>query len=197
MIKPRLLTHVVPLAVLLAVLGVYLSIDVQIHFFLHLFLGGTTALLIANVFGLRTGRFPPALVIVTIGAVVNAVPDVLYLYFHVAHAPWMDLFQWHIETHFMVGFPTSWYLIFLLALAAYFAAQVIPASKPALRAAPLAAVVAVVMASVVYAHERVPEGVISADHPGHLIGWVTPLVGTAIILLPPQFRRRRAPAETA
>jgi hypothetical protein len=125
---------------------------------------------------------------------INAVPDVLYLYFHVAHAPWMDLFQWHIETHFMVGFPVSWYLIFLLALGAYFTAQVVPRTNPIVRAAPLAALVTAMAVSVVYAHERVPEGVISGNHPGHLFGWIAPVLTTAVVLLLPRFRPPAAAA---
>jgi hypothetical protein len=178
-------------------LGVYISLAVQIHFFLHLLLGGTIALLVATAIGLGTGWFPPWLPLITVGAVVNAVPDVLYLYFHVAHSPWMDIFTWHVETHFMAAFPVSWYLLFLLALAGYFAAQVPHAAAP-VRIAPFAFASAAVAASVVWAHERVPTGLINPDHRGHLLGFVLPVATTGTVLLIARGRRHRpAPADSA
>lgn len=36
----------------------------------------------------------------------------------------MDIFAWHVETYFMAGFPVSWNLLFVLALAAHFTARV-------------------------------------------------------------------------
>jgi hypothetical protein len=181
-------TVALPLLLLAVLLGVYASLAVQIHFFLHLFLGGTTALLVATAIGLGTGRFLPWLPVVTVGAVVNAVPDVLYLYFHVAHRPWMDIFTWHVETHFMPGFPTSWYLLFLLALAGYFAAQV-PTEHPAVRVAPFALAAAAVAGAVVWAHERIPSGLIDPDHRGHLLGLVLPVATTAVVLLAARGRK--------
>jgi hypothetical protein len=188
-------TVVLPLVILAVLLGVYISLAVQIHFFLHLLLGGTIALLVATAIGLGTGWFPPWLPLVTIGAVVNAVPDVLYLYFHVAHEPWMDVFTWHVETHFMPGFPASWYGLFLLALAAYFAAQAAPA--PAVRVAPFAVASAAVAGAVVWAHERVPVGLIDPDHRGHLLGFVLPVATTAVVLLAARGRRGRRVATPA
>jgi hypothetical protein len=184
-------TVVLPLVILVVLLGVYLSVAVQIHFFLHLLLGGTIALLVATAIGLGSGWFPPWLPLITIGAVVNAVPDVLYLYFHVAHSPWMDIFTWHIETHFMWGFPTSWYLLFLLSLGAYFVAQV-PRAGVAVTIAPFCIASAAVAASVVWAHERVPRGLINPDHRGHLLGFVLPVVTTVLVLLIARGRRPQA-----
>jgi hypothetical protein len=184
-------TVVLPVTILAVLLAVYVSLAVQIHFFLHLLLGGTIALLVATAIGLGTGWFPPWLPLITVGAIVNAVPDVLYLYFHVAHRPWMDIFTWHVETHFMAGFPVSWYLLFLLALAGYFAAQVQTAGG-ALRVVPFAVASAAVAASVVWAHERVPEGLIDPDHKGHLLGWVLPVLTTAAVLLAGRRRGRRS-----
>lgn len=181
-------TTVLPLVVLVVLLAVYLSVAVQIHFFLHLLLGGTIALLVATAIGLGSGWFPPWLPLITIGAVVNAVPDVLYLYFHVAHRPWMDIFTWHIETHFMAGFPVSWYLLFLLALAAYFVAQA-PNAGAVLTIAPFCLAAAAVAASVVWAHERVPAGLINPDHRGHLLGFVLPVLTTLLVLLTARARR--------
>jgi heme/copper-type cytochrome/quinol oxidase subunit 4 len=185
-------TVILPLVILVVLLGVYLSVAVQIHFFLHLLLGGTVALLVATAIGLGTGWFPPWLPVITIGAVVNAIPDVLYLYFHVAHRPWMDIFTWHVETHFMPGFPVSWYLLFLLALAAYFAVQV-PNANDAVRLGPFALAAAAVAAAVVWAHERIPAGVINPDHRGHLLGFVLPVVTTTVVLLIARGRARRPP----
>ena len=185
-------TVLLPIVILGVLLGVYISLAVQIHFFLHLFLGGTTALLVATAIGLRTGWFPPWLPLITIGAVVNAIPDVLYLYFHVAHRPWMDIFTWHIETHFMPGFPVSWYLLFLLALAAYFVAQA-PGAGTAATVVPFCVASAAVAGAVVWAHERVPAGLINPDHRGHLLGFVLPVVTTAVALVvarhPPSARK--------
>lgn len=185
-------TVVLPIVILAVLLGVYISLAVQIHFFLHLLLGGTIALLVATGIGLRTGWFPPWLPLVTIGAVVNAIPDVLYLYFHVAHSPWMDIFTWHVETHFMPGFPVSWYLLFLLALAAYFVAQV---AGTAIAIAPFCVASAAVAGAVVWAHERVPAGAINPDHRGHLLGFVLPIATTVIALLAAGGRRRAAVAD--
>lgn len=185
-------TVVLPVTILVVLLAVYLSVAVQIHFFLHLFLGGTVALLVATAIGLGSGWYPPWLPLITIGAVVNAVPDVLYLYFHVAHRPWMDVFTWHVETHFMPGFPVSWYLLFMLALAGYFAAQVWQAPA-ALRVGPFALAAAAVAGAVIWAHERIPEGLIDPDHRGHVLGLVLPVVTTAVVLLAARGRRPGAP----
>ncbi len=187
-------TVVLPLTILVVLLGVYLSLAVQIHFFLHLLLGGTVALLVATAIGLGSGWFPPWLPLITIGAVVNAVPDVLYLYFHVAHEPWMDVFTWHVETHFMPGFPVSWYLLFLLALAGYFVAQA-PGASEAVRIAPFALAAAVVAGAVLWAHERIPVGLIDPDHRGHVLGLVLPVATTTIVLLVARGRKpnRRTP----
>jgi hypothetical protein len=189
---PRIRTTVVPVAVLVVLLAVYLSLDVQIHWFLHLFLGGSAALLVATAVGLSTGRFGSALPIVTIGAVINAIPDVLYLYFHVAHQPWMDVFTWHVEAHFMPGFPVSWYLIFLLALGVYFVTQVVPRTRPALRAAPLGVLVVAIVGATVDAHRHIPAGIMT-HHSGYLLGWVGPLVATAFFVL--LLGRRPSPAQ--
>ena len=182
MTRRRLRTVVAPVAVLVVLLAVYISLDVQVHWFLHLFLGGSAALLVATVVGLVTGHFAQALPVITVGAIINAIPDVLYLYFHVAHRPWMDIFQWHVEAHFMPGFPGSWYLIFLLALGAYYAAQVIPSARSVLRAAPLGAVFVAINIAVIDAHRHVPAGVMT-HHAGYLTGWISPVIAIACFVL--------------
>ena len=181
MTRRRLRTVVAPVAVLVVLLAVYISLDVQVHWFLHLFLGGSAALLVATVVGLVTGHFAQALPVITVGAIINAIPDVLYLYFHVAHRPWMDIFQWHVEAHFMPGFPVSWYLIFLLALGVYFITQVVPHAKPVLRAAPLGVLVITIAGATLDAHQRVPAGLMT-HHSGYLLGWVGPVVATALFV---------------
>jgi hypothetical protein len=180
-IRRHIRTVAVPVAVLVVLLAVYMSLDVQIHWFLHLFLGGSAALLVATAVGICTGRFGSALPIVTIGAVVNAIPDVLYLYFHVAHQPWMDVFTWHVEAHFMPGFPVSWYLIFMLALAVYFVTQIVPRTKPALRAAPLGVLVITIAGATLDAHRHIPVGVMT-HHAGYLLGWAGPVAATAVLV---------------
>lgn len=194
MTRRHVRTIVAPVVVLVVLLAVYMSLDVQIHWFLHLFLGGSAALLVATAVGLRTGRFGSALPVVTIGAVVNAIPDVLYLYFHLAHQPWMDVFTWHVEAHFMPGFPVSWYLIFLLALGVYFVTQVVPSGKPALRVAPLGVLVVTIVGATVDAHRHIPAGVMT-HHAGYLLGWVGPVVAAAFFAL--LLGRRPSPTQAA
>jgi hypothetical protein len=101
----------------------------------------------------------------------------------------MDIFTWHVETHFMAAFPVSWYLLFLLALAGYFAAQA-PRASDLIRIAPFCVASAAVAASVVWAHERVPHGLINPDHRGHLLGFILPAATTALVLLAARGRRR-------
>ena len=108
----------------LAEVGLYASYrghDARFHWFTHFFVGAAAALLgMAAVAAHIRRPVPLPLVWPFLAHVVAMFPDVLFTA-GVAHERWMDLFLGHINTHFIPGRNLTWFVVFLLALAAYLA----------------------------------------------------------------------------
>ncbi len=108
----------------LAEVGLYASYrghDARFHWFTHFFVGAAAALVVMAAVAARIRRpVPLPLVWPFLAHVMAMFPDFLFAG-GVAHEPWMDLFLGHISTHFMPGRNLTWFVVFLLALAAYLA----------------------------------------------------------------------------
>lgn len=128
---------------------------------------------------------------VTGGAITNPIPDVLRLYFQLAHRLWMDIFQRDVEAHLMPRFPVGSYLVLMLALGAYYVAQLAPPTKAFVRAVPRG----VVVVAINVAHRQVPDGVVT-HRAGYLVGRGSPLIVIAFFVRPFQvmLSRRRSAA---
>ncbi len=104
--------------------GLYLSYrghDARFHWFTHFFVGASTAFLVMAAVAWKQQRpVPYPLVWPLLGHLVAMTPDLLFAS-GTAHQRWMDLFLGHISTHFVWGRNRTWYVAFLLALAAYLA----------------------------------------------------------------------------
>lgn len=97
----------------------YRGHDARFHWFTHLFVGATVALVVMAVVARRRRRpVPYPLVWPVLGHVVAMFPDLLFAGGQ-AHEPWMDVFLGHISTHFVPGRNLTWYAVFLAALALY------------------------------------------------------------------------------
>ncbi|MDP9072018.1 MAG: hypothetical protein M3N68_12220 [Actinomycetota bacterium] len=109
---------------LLAEVGLYASYrghDARFHWFTHFFVGASVALVVMAVVAARTRRpVPLPLVWPFLAHVVAMFPDFLFAG-GVAHERWMDVFLGHISTHFFPGRNLTWFVVFLVALAAYLA----------------------------------------------------------------------------
>jgi len=103
-------------------LALYLSYrghDARFHWFTHLFVGTSVALLAMALVAVRTGRPVPYPLVWPVAAhLVAMTPDLLFAAGH-AHQRWMELFLGHISAHFVPGRNLTWYAVFLLSLAAY------------------------------------------------------------------------------
>lgn len=66
----------------------------------------------------RPVRFP--LLWVLAGHLVAMAPDLAFIA-GVAHQRWMDVFLAHLSSHFAPGRNLTWYVVFLMSLAAYLA----------------------------------------------------------------------------
>lgn len=113
------LTWVVPLLVEVVLYLQYRTKDARFHWFTHFLVGGTAALLLMTLWVIvtrRPARFAPAWVLG--GHLVAMFPDLLFEGGHI-HEPWMDLFLWHIGSHFVPGRNLTWLAAFMVALALY------------------------------------------------------------------------------
>ncbi len=107
----------------------YLFVQFQPHdprsgWFTHLFIGAAIALVGMTVW-LVEERRPvrlPGLWLV-IGHVLAMFPDLLFAA-GIAHRNWMDAFLGHLISHRVPGGNLVWYVVFLVALAFYLAADV-------------------------------------------------------------------------
>ncbi len=108
----------------LAEVGLYASYrghDARFHWFTHFFVGASVALLAMAGVAARTRRpVPLPLVWIFLAHVVAMFPDFLFTA-GIAHQQWMDVFLGHITTHFVPGRNLTWFVVFLVALAAYMA----------------------------------------------------------------------------
>lgn len=98
----------------------YQQNDGSFHWFLHFFVGASTALIVMGLITVLSGRIVRhPLLWVFVGHVVAMLPDILWNFLVTAHEPWMDLFLGHITAHFIPGRNGTWYAIFLASLAFY------------------------------------------------------------------------------
>ncbi len=152
-------------AVEIVLVAFYLRFDAVFHWLVHFLVGGSTALVLVAAVTVMTGRRcggSGLLVVIISGHLFAAVPDVLFR-LGIAHAHWMDLFGWHLESHFTPGGLVTWYAVFLACLAVTLIAQRHPR-----RGLPVVAALAV-GTTLVLAHERVPPELTSAAHVVHLV----------------------------
>ena len=109
---------------LLGEVGLYTSYrghDARFHWFTHFFVGASVALVAMAVVATRTRRPAPLpLVWIFLAHAVAMFPDFLFTA-GIAHERWMDVFLGHITTHFVPGRNLTWFVVFLIALAAYLA----------------------------------------------------------------------------
>jgi len=102
-----------------ALYGVYAARDARFHWFTHLFVGASTALLVMSALAAHRRRPIPLPLLWTVLAHLYAMtPDFLFAD-HVSHQRWMDVFLGHISSHLIPGRNLTWYSIFLLALGCY------------------------------------------------------------------------------
>lgn len=109
----------------------YQQNDGLFHWFLHFFVGASTALLLmagAMHWWNRSIRHP--LLWIFMGHVIAMFPDILWNFLIVTHRPWMDVFLLHISSHFIPGRNWTWYAIFLLCLALYLASLTTIENEP-------------------------------------------------------------------
>lgn len=99
----------------------YQAHEARLHWFTHLFVGGTSALVVMTAVAWRSGR-PVRLpgLWVVVGHLVAMFPDLLFAA-GIPHHRWMDIFLAHLSSHFIPGRNGTWYLVFLAALALYLA----------------------------------------------------------------------------
>src|SRR5262249_40673119 len=98
--------------------------DARFHWFLHFFVGTSTALIMLVVLTYSFNRaigFP--MLYLLIGHVIAMFPDILWNFWLLPHQPWMDVFLFHVSSHFIPGRNWTWYIIFLICLALYFYAR--------------------------------------------------------------------------
>ncbi len=113
---------VVAVVVEIGLFASYRGHDARFHWFTHLFVGSSAALLVMTVVTVRIRRPVPVPLVWALGGHLFAmVPDFAFAA-GVAHQPWMDIFAGHISSHFVPGRNVTWYAVFLVCLAAYLAA---------------------------------------------------------------------------
>lgn len=94
--------------------------DARFHWFLHFFVGTSAALSVMSVlmwWSNRTIVFP--LLWLLTGHAIAMFPDIPWNFQLLRHEPWMDVFLFHISSHFIPGGNWTWYVIFLACLALY------------------------------------------------------------------------------
>lgn len=92
--------------------------DARFHWFLHIFVGTSAALVtmaVLTYWSGRTIRFP--LLWLLTGHLIAMLPDILWTLQWLPHQPWMDVFLLHISSHFIPGRNWTWYVMFLGCLA--------------------------------------------------------------------------------
>jgi hypothetical protein len=100
----------------------YRGHDARFHWFTHLFVGASVALVAMAAVTLRSRRpVPYPLAWPVLGHLFAMTPDLAFSG-GVAHQRWMDVFLGHIGTHFVPGRNVTWYAAFLASLALYLAA---------------------------------------------------------------------------
>ncbi len=113
---------VVAVVVEIGLFASYRGHDARFHWFTHLFVGSSAALLVMTAVAVRTRRpVPIPLIWALVGHLFAMVPDFAFAA-GVAHQPWMDIFAGHISSHFVRGRNLTWYAVFLICLGAYLAA---------------------------------------------------------------------------
>lgn len=81
----------------------YRGHDARFHWFTHLFVGASVALVAMAAVTLRTGRpVPYPLAWPVLGHLFAMAPDLAFSA-GVAHRQWMDVFVGHISTHYVPG----------------------------------------------------------------------------------------------
>lgn len=101
-----------------ALFRTYRANDARFHWYVHFLTAGQVTLH-ALAWRRRRGlRVPDVVGSVVAVHLVAVVPDVLFMGGR-AHRRWMDVFVGHISSHRMPGRNTTWYVLFLLALADY------------------------------------------------------------------------------
>lgn len=111
------LAWVLPVAVEVALYLQYRAKDARFHWFTHFLVGGAAALLLMTLWVValrRPARFPMLWIVAA--HLFAMFPDFLFEGGHI-HQPWMDLFLWHIGSHFVPGRNLTWFGVFLTALA--------------------------------------------------------------------------------
>lgn len=94
--------------------------DSRFHWFLHFFVGSSAALIVMTVvtyLSKRTILFP--MLWLMMGHAIAMFPDILWSLELLPHKAWMDIFVFHISSHFTPGRNWTWYVIFLICLAVY------------------------------------------------------------------------------
>lgn len=113
-----MVTTAVGVATEAALFRTYRANDARFHWYVH-FLAAGQVTLHALAWRRRRGlTVPDAAGTVIAVHLLAAVPDVLFMG-GVAHRRWMDVFVGHVSSHRMPGRNTTWYVLFLLALADY------------------------------------------------------------------------------
>jgi xanthine/uracil permease len=98
----------------------YQQNDGSFHWFLHFFVGASTALIVMGLIIFLSGRIARhPLLWIGVGHVIAMFPDILWNFLVATHEPWMDIFLGHITAHFIPGRNWTWYAIFLVSLAFY------------------------------------------------------------------------------
>ena len=97
------------------------------HWFTHLYVGASLALLLMACYVRSRGRVPSlAILYPVVGHLYAMFPDVLFSA-GIAHQHWMDIFLGHISTHFVPARNLTWYGIFAASLAVFlYAASRVP-----------------------------------------------------------------------
>ncbi len=109
----------------------YQHSDGRFHWFLHFFVGAGAALSLLALHTYLTGHRTKLLLLwMFLGHMLAMLPDILFGLADVPHQPWMDIFLLHISAHFLPGRNWSWYALFLLSLASYFAALAVTDLAP-------------------------------------------------------------------
>lgn len=98
----------------------YRGQDARFHWFTHLFVGMSAALVVMILIVEGTRRpVPLPLAWVLAGHLLAMAPDLAFVA-GVAHRRWMDLFVGHVSSHYVPGRNWTWYAVFLVVLGAYF-----------------------------------------------------------------------------
>ncbi len=98
----------------------YRNHDARFHWFTHFFVGAIVALLIMSVIAWLTKR-PIRLPLLwpLLAHLFAMFPDFLFSFKFIAHERWMDLFLFHISSHFVPGRNITWYVLFISTVGLY------------------------------------------------------------------------------